>query len=100
MSERTSERAEPRRRRMTDPAAEAAYEATRLAFELGAAVRTRREELGMTQSALAERADMTRSAVARFEAGGIVPTLAVLERLAAALDSALTVRFEPRSPAG
>jgi transcriptional regulator with XRE-family HTH domain len=39
---------------------------------------------------------MTQSAVARFEAGGTVPTLAVLERLATALGVVLKVGFEPR----
>ena len=42
---------------------------------------------------------MTQPAVARFEAGGTVPTLAVLERLAAALDVSLRVGFEPRGEA-
>lgn len=35
---------------------------------------------------------MTQSAVARFEAGGTVPTLSVLGRIAPALDADLTVR--------
>ncbi|MBQ1024054.1 type II toxin-antitoxin system RelE/ParE family toxin [Micromonospora sp. C95] len=39
------------------------------------------------------------SAVARFEAGGTVPTLPVLERLAAALEVSLSVSFEPRDAA-
>jgi len=33
---------------------------------------------------------------ARFEAGGTVPTLAVLGRIAKALDASLTVRVEAR----
>jgi len=40
---------------------------------------------------------MMQSAVARFEAGGTVPTLSVLGRIARALDADLTVRVEPRS---
>jgi transcriptional regulator with XRE-family HTH domain len=40
---------------------------------------------------------MTQSAVARFEAGGTVPTLAVLARVAKALDAELTVRVGTRS---
>lgn len=40
---------------------------------------------------------MTQSAVARFEAGGTVPTLPVLERLARALDAKLAVTFLPES---
>jgi transcriptional regulator with XRE-family HTH domain len=39
---------------------------------------------------------MTQSAVARFEAGGTVPTLPVLDRLAGALDADLVVRIAPR----
>jgi transcriptional regulator with XRE-family HTH domain len=39
---------------------------------------------------------MTQSAVARFEAGGTVPTLVVLGRVARALDADLTVRVAPR----
>lgn len=41
----------------------------------------------------------TQSAVARFEAGGTVPTLPVLERLAHALDVTLDVRFAPKTAA-
>lgn len=59
-----------------------AYDAARLAFELGAAVRSLREERGWSQNQLAHAAGMTQSAVARFEAGGTVPTLPVLKRLA------------------
>jgi len=40
---------------------------------------------------------MTQSAVARFEAGGTVPSLPVLDRLARALDAELTVSVVPRS---
>lgn len=77
---------------MSRPGAGAAYEAARLRFELGAAVRNRREELGLTQAELAERAGLKQPAVARFEAGGTIP---MLERLAEALDLLLTVRLQP-----
>jgi transcriptional regulator with XRE-family HTH domain len=40
---------------------------------------------------------MTQSAVARFEAGGTIPSLPVLDRLANALDAELTVSVTPRS---
>jgi ribosome-binding protein aMBF1 (putative translation factor) len=88
-----------RDRRMAEPGAAEAYDAARLAFELGRAVREFREGRGWSQSQLAAASGMTQSAVARFEAGGSVPTLPVLERLAAALDMGLTVRFEPRDEA-
>jgi len=85
-----------RERRMAEPGAEEAYEAARLAFELGAAVRELRLERGWSQAELASVAGMTQSTVARFEVGGTVPTLAVLGRIAKALDASLTVRVEAR----
>jgi ribosome-binding protein aMBF1 (putative translation factor) len=84
-----------RDRRMAEPGAAAAYAAARLAFELGAAVRELREQRGWTQAQLAETASMTQPAVARFEAGGTVPTIPVLERLAHALGARLVVQLEP-----
>ncbi|MCP2169300.1 helix-turn-helix domain-containing protein [Goodfellowiella coeruleoviolacea] len=91
--------AELRARRMAEPGAAAAYEAARRAFELGKAVREMREQRGWTQDQLASAADMTQPAIARFEAGGTVPTLPVLERLAQALEAELVVRLSPRSAA-
>jgi ribosome-binding protein aMBF1 (putative translation factor) len=88
-----------RDRRMAEPGAADEYEATRLAYELGKAVRELREQHGWSQTRLAQVAGMTQSAVARFEAGGTVPTLPVLERLAHALGVELDVRFRPKSAA-
>jgi HTH-type transcriptional regulator / antitoxin HipB len=65
--------------------ASAAYEQARLRFELAEAALSRREELGLSQRQVAERAGMTQPGVARFEAGGTTPTLLLLERLATAL---------------
>ncbi len=84
-------------RRLAEPGASEAYEAARLAFELGAAVRELRLARGWSQAELASAAGMTQSAVARFEAGGTVPTLPVLGRIARALDADLTVRVAPRT---
>jgi len=91
--------AEMRERRMAEAGAAEAYDAARLAFELGRSVRELRERRGWSQTQLAKASGMTQSAVARFEAGGTVPTLAVLERLATALDVSLKVGFEPRGEA-
>lgn len=82
-----------RERRMSDPAAQQAYEAARLAFTLGAEVRRLREAHGWSQTELARHAQMTQSAVARFEAGGTVPTLPVLYRLTRALGVRLDVQI-------
>jgi ribosome-binding protein aMBF1 (putative translation factor) len=88
-----------RERRLAEPGAAEAYDGARLAFELGRSVRELRERRGWSQTQLAKASGMTQSAVARFEAGGTVPTLAVLERLAAALDVSLRVGFHPRGEA-
>ena len=89
--------AELRDRRMNESGADAAYQAARLAFELGRTVRELRERRGWSQTELAKLAGMTQSAVARFETGGTVPTLPVLERLAVALDAELVVQVTPRN---
>src|SRR5262245_19960113 len=98
MSDRTSW-SNLRDRRMAEPGAAEEYEATRLAYELGRAVRELREQQGWSQTRLAQTAGMTQSAVVRFEAGGTVPTLPVLERLANALGVVLDVRFRSKSNA-
>jgi HTH-type transcriptional regulator/antitoxin HipB len=94
MSERRSW-SEKRADIMSAPGAGAAYDAARVRFELGEAVRHRREELGITQAELAERAGLQQPAVARFESGGTMPTIPMLERLAAALLLRLNVEFLP-----
>jgi ribosome-binding protein aMBF1 (putative translation factor) len=83
-----------RERRMQEPGAAEAYEATRIAYELGKATRELREERSWTQSQLADAAGMSQPAVARFEAGGTVPTIPILDRLAHALGVELVVRFD------
>lgn len=85
-----------RDRRMAEPGAAEAYEAARLAYDLGRTVREMREARGWTQTKLAAEADMTQSAVARFEAGGTIPTIPVLDRLAHALEADLDIRLTPR----
>jgi ribosome-binding protein aMBF1 (putative translation factor) len=89
--------AEVRERRMAEPGAKQAYDAARLAYELGRTVRQLREARGWSQTELAKAASMTQSAVARFEGGGTVPSLPVLERLAGALDADLVVQVTPRA---
>ncbi|MFI5782335.1 helix-turn-helix domain-containing protein [Nocardia sp. NPDC051570] len=87
--------AEKRAEVMQRPGAGAAYEAARIRFELGTAVRERREQLGLTQAELAERAGLKQPAVARLEAGGTMPTIPMLERIAEALEVRLSVEFHP-----
>lgn len=73
------------------------YSEARQAFLIGQAVRERRQSLGLSQSELAAHADMTQPALSRLEAGGVVPTIPVLERISAALGAELVVTFAPQA---
>lgn len=95
MSDRSSW-SEVREQRMAEPGAVEAYHAAAIAYDLGRTVRRLRDDRGWSQTQLAEAAGMTQSAVARFEAGGTVPSLPVLDRLATALDANLIVQMTPR----
>ena len=85
--------------RAGDSVVEAAYAAAKLAFELGEQVRGMREERGWSQRELAKLTGMTQPAIARFEAGGTTPTLPILERIANAFDTALTIELKPKAVA-
>ncbi|MFF3445164.1 helix-turn-helix domain-containing protein [Streptosporangium sp. NPDC002721] len=76
-----------------------AYQEARDALLLGQQVYNRRTELGLSQAELAERAGMTQPQVSRLETGGVTPTLALLRRLARALDADLNVTFTPHAAA-
>lgn len=73
------------------------YDEARRAFLIGQAVRERRLALGLSQTEVADRAGMTQPALSRLEAGGAVPTIPVLERIAAALGSELIVSISPHA---
>lgn len=59
------------------------------------ALRARREELGLTQAALARRVGLGQPAVSRLESGDFLPPIPVLERIAAVLRMRLVVGFAP-----
>ena len=69
----------------------AAYRAAQRAIDIGAEVRRFRRARGWTQTDLAARTGISRSALARLETGVTVPTLSALERLAEALSIEVTV---------
>src|SRR6266581_7416615 len=83
-------------RRKSDEYREGYAEARRV-FLIGQAVRERRLALGLSQTELAGRAGMTQPALSRLEAGGVVPTLPLLDRIADALDADLTVTLSPHA---
>jgi ribosome-binding protein aMBF1 (putative translation factor) len=73
------------------------YAEARRAFVIGQAVRERRQALGLSQVELATRAGMTQPALSRLEAGGVVPTIPLLERISMALDADLIVEIAPHA---
>ncbi len=73
------------------------YAEARHAFLIGQAVRDRRLALGLSQVELAARAEMTQPALSRLEAGGVIPTIPLLARISAALDSDLIVKIAPHA---
>jgi ribosome-binding protein aMBF1 (putative translation factor) len=73
------------------------YAEARRAFLIGQAVRERRIALGLSQVELAARAGMTQPALSRLEAGGVVPTIPLLERISIALDADLIVEIAPHA---
>jgi len=88
---------EVRRRRLERPVARASFEKTRLAYELGLQIRQLRESHGLSQRELAERMRTTQSVIARLEAGGSKPSMSTLERIAAAFDTSVDIRFRAAS---
>jgi transcriptional regulator with XRE-family HTH domain len=74
-----------------------AYEATRLALDVGEKVRDARESAGLSQRELATRVGWGQVAVARLEAGGVGARLTTLQRMAAALHLEITVELSAAS---
>jgi ribosome-binding protein aMBF1 (putative translation factor) len=73
------------------------YAEAQRAFVIGQAVRERRLALGLSQTELAARAGMTQPALSRLEAGGVIPTIPLLERISSALDADLIVQISPHA---
>ena len=79
--------------RPAEPADDPERIAIREALAFGKAVYDIRTELGLTITELAQRAEMTDDEIECIEEGGTEPTVALLRRLAAALDA--DVRLTP-----
>jgi ribosome-binding protein aMBF1 (putative translation factor) len=73
------------------------YAEAQRAYLIGQAVRERRLALGLSQIELAARAGMTQPALSRLEAGGVIPTIPLLDRISIALDADLIVEIAPHA---
>lgn len=78
---------------------EAGYDEAKRAIAIGRTVRECRLALGLSQTELTQRAGMTQPALSRLEVGATLPTIPVLERLAAAMDAELVVGVRPHAAA-
>jgi len=86
------------RERRGSPGYREGYAEAQRAFLIGQAVRERRLALGLSQVELATRAGMTQPALSRLEAGGVIPTIPLLDRISAALDADLIVQLARTPP--
>jgi ribosome-binding protein aMBF1 (putative translation factor) len=84
------------RRRGSDDYRQGHAEAQR-AYLIGKAIRDRRLALGLSQVELATRAAMTQPALSRLEAGGVIPTIPLLDRISAALNADLVIEIAPHA---
>ncbi len=74
-----------------------AYEGLELEYALADQMLKARSKAGLTQDAVAERMETTKSAISRLEsAGRHTPSLATLKKYASAVDCDLQVTLVPR----
>ena len=72
------------------------YDTANIIKTIGAAIRTRRKRIGMTQQDVAEIAGLQRQTISRVEAGNNAVAVATVARVAAVvgLDLLVTPRYE------
>lgn len=81
---------------LKDPEVKVEYEKLQPEFAVLEAILKVRMKKGLTQKKVARRMKTKQSAIARLESGNANPSLNFLQRLAAALDSRLEIRFVPK----
>lgn len=86
--------AEFRARVLADPATRTHYEARRPVYAFAMQLAELRRQRGLSQAALARKAGMTQSEVARIESAETSPTLNTMARLLAAAEADLDIRFK------
>jgi len=83
---------------LQDKATRDAFVSSQMSIPLAFQILALREQRGLTQKQLAEKADMLQPRIAAMERpSGSEPNLRTLKRLASAFDVALIVRFVPFS---
>lgn len=81
---------------MQDPDFKKEYEALQPEMDIKRAILDARIRAGMTQMELAEKSGISQADICRLEKGTRNPSIALLNRLAEAMDSTLRIEFVPR----
>lgn len=81
---------------MQDPDFKKEYEALQPEMNITRAILDARIRAGMTQIELAEKSGISQADICRLEKGTRNPSIALLKRLAEAMDSTLRIEFVPK----
>lgn len=81
---------------MQDPEFKKEYEALQPEMDITRAILDARIRTGMTQIELAEKSGISQADISRLEKGTRNPSIALLKRLAEAMDSTLKIEFIPK----
>lgn len=79
---------------LKDSQTKKAYDGLELRYQVISQLIGLRIRLGLTQAELAEKVGMHQSAIARLESGNVNPSLNLLERIANATGSRITIHLE------
>ena len=79
---------------LKDPEFKKLYEESQPEFEIAKAIIRARIENKITQKELAKKMNTTQSVISRVEQGKTSPSISLLKRLAAALNTTLQVQFK------
>ena len=79
-----------------DPEFKKEYEALQPEMDIKRAILDARINAGLTQSELSEKSGISQADISRLEKGTRNPSIALLKRLADALDSTLRIEFVPK----
>ena len=82
---------------MQDPEFKKEYEALQPEMEITRAIMDARIKAGMTQMELSRKSGISQADISRLENGTRNPSLALLKRVADALDSTLRIEFVPKN---
>ena len=81
---------------MQDPDFRKEYDALQPEMNITRAILDARIRAGMTQMELAEKSGISQADICRLEKGTRNPSIALLKRLAEAMDSTLRIEFVPK----